>query len=95
MAKGGRGGRRSGASIAQSNTPAQKTGAGANITPINYTAFDERNCFAAANELDKSVSTYFNNLSLYKDTIIDNKKKLNSFWLENNISKWESVLNGK
>ena len=43
MAKGGRGGRRSGsgASIAQSNTPAQKTGMGANAGSITYSTFDD------------------------------------------------------
>ena len=44
MAKGSRGGRRSGgggASIAQSNTPAQKTGAGANAGNIVYGTFDD------------------------------------------------------
>lgn len=61
----------------------------------NYTAFDERNVFSDDHDLDKLVSTYFNNLSLYKETIIDNYKKLDSFWLENNIDKWETVLNGK
>ena len=44
MAKGSRGGRRSGgggASIAQSNTPAQQTGAGANAGNIVYGTFDD------------------------------------------------------
>lgn len=43
MAKGGRGGRRSGsgASIAQSNTPAQKTGSGANAGTVTYGTFDD------------------------------------------------------
>ena len=43
MAKGSRGGRRSGgsgASIAQSNTPAQQTGTGANVGNITYGTFD-------------------------------------------------------
>ena len=56
MAKGGRGGRRSGASIAQSNTPAQKTGAGANITPINYTAFDDNDAQQRRDDLDDIYS---------------------------------------
>ena len=43
MAKGSRGGRRSGsgASISQSNTPAQKTGMGANAGNITYSTFDD------------------------------------------------------
>ena len=43
MAKGGRGGRRSGsgASISQSNTPAQKTGMGANAGTVTYSTFDD------------------------------------------------------
>lgn len=44
MAKGSRGGRRSGsggASISQSNTPAQKTGSGANGGTITYGTFDD------------------------------------------------------
>lgn len=42
MAKSSRGGRRSsGASIAQSNTPARKTGNGANVNTINYGTFTD------------------------------------------------------
>lgn len=50
------GGRRSGASIAQSNTPAQKTGAGANVTPINYTAFDDNDAQQLRDNMDDIYS---------------------------------------
>lgn len=55
MAKGSRGGRRSsggGASIAQSNTPATKTGTGANITPANYSNFDDADASKLRMDLD-------------------------------------------
>lgn len=53
MAKSSRGGRRSsGASIAQSNTPARKTGNGANANAINYGTFTDNDAKQLRSDVD-------------------------------------------
>ena len=60
MAKSSRGGTNnavgSGASIAQSNTPAQKTGTGATAGPVTYSAFDDNDAQQLRDDMDDIYS---------------------------------------